>query len=74
LWYLGYPDAALADADHALKDAGEIGQAATLMHALLNTSFTLLHCGNYATAARKPAKLSLWLTRKALWIGRRLEC
>ena len=74
LWYLGYPDAALADADHALKDAGEIGQAATLMHALLNTSFTLLHCGNYATAARKPAKLSLWLTRKALCIGRRLEC
>ena len=34
LWMLGYPDAALADADHALKDAREIGQAATLMYAL----------------------------------------
>ena len=34
LWLLGYPDAALADANHALKDAREIGQAATLMHAL----------------------------------------
>ena len=34
LWLLGYPEAALADADHALKDAREIGQAATLMYAL----------------------------------------
>ena len=34
LWVLGYPEAALADADNALKDAREIGQAATLMYAL----------------------------------------
>ena len=34
LWLLGYPEAALADTDHALKDAREIGQAATLMFAL----------------------------------------
>ena len=32
LWLLGYPEAALADADRALKDAREIGQAATLMY------------------------------------------
>ena len=32
---LGYPEAALADAEHALKDAREIGHAATLMYALL---------------------------------------
>ena len=31
---LGYPEAALADADQALKDAREIGQAVTLMYAL----------------------------------------
>src|SRR5436190_14726760 len=31
LWFLGYPEAALADVDHAVKDAREIGQAATLM-------------------------------------------
>jgi hypothetical protein len=31
LGLLGYPEAALADADHALKDARDIGQAATLM-------------------------------------------
>ena len=34
LWMLGYPEAALADADQALNDAREIGQAATLMYAL----------------------------------------
>ena len=34
LWLLGYPEAALADASHALKDAREIGQAGTLMYAL----------------------------------------
>jgi predicted ATPase len=49
-WYLGYPGAALADADHALSDAREIGQAATLMNALALTNFTYTFCGNYATA------------------------
>ena len=34
LWFLGYPEAALADAERALKHAREIGQAATLMYAL----------------------------------------
>ncbi len=33
-WMLGYPAAALVDADRALEDAREIGQAATLMFAL----------------------------------------
>ena len=50
LWVLGYPEAALADADHAVSDAREIGQAATLMHALAHAPFTYCHCGNYATA------------------------
>jgi tetratricopeptide (TPR) repeat protein len=50
LWLLGYPEAALADADEALKDAHEIDQAGTLMVALFHAPFLLLHCGNYATA------------------------
>jgi len=50
LWSLGYPEAALADADHALKDAGEIGQAGSLMVALFVISLTHIFCGNYATA------------------------
>ena len=50
LWLLGYPEAALADAEHALKDAREIGHAATLMYALVHTSWTHIYCGNYAAA------------------------
>jgi tetratricopeptide (TPR) repeat protein len=49
LWFLGYPEAALADSDQAISDAREIGQAATLMYALLHVSFTHIHCGDYAT-------------------------
>ena len=48
LWLLGYPDAALADANHALKDAREIGQAATLMYALNSTTMSAhIPCGSY---------------------------
>jgi class 3 adenylate cyclase/predicted ATPase len=50
LWFLGYPDAALADADRIISDAREIGQAATLMASLDYTTLTLIHCGKYAVA------------------------
>jgi predicted ATPase len=50
LWVLGYPEAALVDTEHALKDAREIGHAATLMYALGHASMTHLQCGNYAAA------------------------
>ncbi len=50
LFCLGYPEAALADAQKAFKDAREIGHAATLMHALAYASFTHIQCGNYLTA------------------------
>ena len=65
LWLLGYPEAALADADHALDDAREIGQAATLMYALA------LHIvpTSYAETTRRQTpsstNLSLWRTKKA---------
>jgi class 3 adenylate cyclase/predicted ATPase len=51
LWLLGYPEAALADSARALKDAREIGQAATLIYALNHTTM-LVHipCGNYTAA------------------------
>src|ERR1700751_4855285 len=39
-WCLGYPEAALTDADRAIEDAREIGQAATLMLALCTTTWT----------------------------------
>ena len=50
LWALGYPELALADADHAVGAAREIGQAATLMYAVCTSSLTHIHCGNYVVA------------------------
>jgi predicted ATPase len=47
---LGYPEAALADADDALREARETDQAATLMYALFYASVTYIQCGNYGTA------------------------
>ena len=50
LWPLGYPEAALADAHRAVREAREIGQAASLMAALTLTSLSHIHCGSYAIA------------------------
>ena len=50
LWFLGYPWAALADADDALADAREISQAATLLYALFHASFPRIFCGDYVAA------------------------
>jgi tetratricopeptide (TPR) repeat protein len=52
LWILGWPAAALADADQAINNARDMGQAVTLMHALGHAAFAYLHCGNY-TAIRR---------------------
>jgi predicted ATPase len=57
LWLLGYPEVALADVDHALRDAREIGKAATLMFALGNNTFSHFFCGNYAEASAKSDEL-----------------
>ena len=50
LWTLGYPDAAVADTDHALSDAREIGHAATLLIGFIAPIWTYPNCGNYAAA------------------------
>jgi predicted ATPase len=50
LWVLGYPEAALSDADHAINHARELGEAAALMYALAVTSLTLVLRGNHTTA------------------------
>jgi class 3 adenylate cyclase/predicted ATPase len=50
VWALGHIDAALADADQALRDARGIGEVAALMYALVIGSHTHLLCRNYATA------------------------
>ena len=51
LWFLGRPEAALADADQAVGDARQLGQAATLMYALWHASITQIECGNYGRAS-----------------------
>jgi predicted ATPase len=50
LWFLGYPKAALMDADQALNNAHAIGHAATSMVALSYASVARRYCGDYATA------------------------
>jgi predicted ATPase len=78
LWLLGYPDAALADAEYALKHAREIGQAATLMYALVNGSLTHIQSGNYAAAKTRTDELLAladeksalyWRAQGTIWQG-----
>ncbi|HWZ11830.1 MAG TPA: hypothetical protein VNX22_01680, partial [Acidobacteriaceae bacterium] len=56
-WLLGYPDAALRDADDSLKKAREIGQAATLMHTLGHRAAIFTLFGNYAVAVADTREL-----------------
>jgi predicted ATPase len=68
LWFLGYPDAALTDAEQALQDAREIGQAATLMFALGVTAWTHMWCRNHAVASSLVDELVLLAGEKgAAW-------
>jgi hypothetical protein len=57
LWSLGYPEAALRDAGDALKNAREIGQAATLMYALTNAGTAVTLCGNHTAEAAHAQEL-----------------
>jgi class 3 adenylate cyclase/tetratricopeptide (TPR) repeat protein len=77
LWVLGYPEAALADLDQALKDAREIGDAASLMHALAFTWMTHLLVGNYAALSAQADELVAVAEEKSasLWkaFGRTIQ-
>jgi predicted ATPase len=50
LWFLGYPDAALADTNHCLKDARAINQAGSLFYALNHATIMHFLCRQYTTA------------------------
>jgi predicted ATPase len=69
LWMLGYPKAALGDAEYALEDARQTGQAATLMYALSWTTETQTLCGKYAAANALLDELAALADEKgsALW-------
>jgi predicted ATPase len=68
-WMLGYPEVALADADHAVEDARESGQAGTLMYAQFHTSLTNVLCAKYAEANTQSKDVVLLAHEKgaALW-------
>src|ERR1700722_5594267 len=51
LWMLGYPEAAQADAEHALQDAREIGHAGTLMCAMSIAPLIHFLSGDYGVAS-----------------------
>jgi class 3 adenylate cyclase/predicted ATPase len=50
LWFLGYPEAALVDANFSLKEARGMGEAGTLFQVLCWATVTHFLCGNYTTA------------------------
>jgi predicted ATPase len=50
MWFLGYPEAALRDAESALAAARGFGEAATLMYALGNSLIVHILSGEHATA------------------------
>ena len=69
LWILGFPRAASSDAEHALKDAREIGQATTLMAVLSLASLTHMFLGNYTAASAQSEEVISLANEKgaALW-------
>ena len=73
LWFLGYPDAALRDANEVLKDAREIGHAPTLMYALTMHRGPKSSAGTTRRQTWTPMNLPLWLTKRAPCSGRRSE-
>jgi predicted ATPase len=50
VWQLGYTAASHSDAELAVKNARETGQATTLMYALFAAATYHIRCGNYADA------------------------
>ena len=69
VWMLGYPEAALADCDQAMRDARDLGLATTLMPALLFTSIIQILCGHDARANEQANELVAVADEKhsALW-------
>jgi tetratricopeptide (TPR) repeat protein len=62
LWNLGYPDAALADAQRAVKDARDLGRLVAYAAAISSRVFT--HCGNYAAANKQLDEAITWADEK----------
>jgi class 3 adenylate cyclase/tetratricopeptide (TPR) repeat protein len=73
LWFLGFPEAALKDAENAAKYGRETGQAASLMFVLCVTDILYILCGNYSVATAQAQELFLVADEKGAFCGRRPE-
>jgi predicted ATPase len=69
LWLLGYPEAALADTEQAVKDAQSVGHAATVAYSLLHATIVHCYCGEYATGSMEAEELAALAEEKgtAFW-------
>jgi class 3 adenylate cyclase/predicted ATPase len=56
-WALGRTDAATADVERAIREARELGHAATLMYALAHLSLTLIYMGRLESAVELACEL-----------------
>jgi predicted ATPase len=75
LWMLGYPEAALADADRAVKDARTIGHAASLMYGLASADLTHMLCGNFVVEDRRELAALAYEKGSLYWktVGQAIE-
>jgi predicted ATPase len=64
MWLLGYPEAALRDADCALMEARQIEHAATLMFTLNFPILINTYCGNYDAADERIKELVILAEEK----------
>jgi class 3 adenylate cyclase/tetratricopeptide (TPR) repeat protein len=79
LWFLGYPEAALADTNQSLKEARDFGHSGILFLALNYSIVIHFLCGDYAAAealanelfslADEQASLALWKPGGLLYRG-----
>ena len=65
MFLLGHPEAALVDAERALKDAREIGQATSLMFALAHAWLVYLQCRKHAEATAQADELAALADEKS---------
>jgi predicted ATPase len=71
LWLLGYPEAALSDAEYAISDARETDHAATLTYALLFTWLAKSFAEITLQQPRSQMKSLRWRTKRVARFGRR---
>jgi predicted ATPase len=67
LWFLGYPNGALADADKALSVARKSNKPATLLQALTLLEVVYLLCGDYAKSISLSDEQILLADKMGAW-------